>query len=273
MARTWMMAAFAVLLTVVPVAQAQDNPEFNPDLRDILRQLAENDSLFRSQMDDAVRKYGPNSEEVRDLKQSQAIADSDNVALLKALVRQHGWPGKDQVGEQTANRTVKLLLHADPGTQDELLPMVRQAARHREVDPRAAAVVEDRIRMERGKPQLYGTQVVAGQRGQEYRVYPVEDPSDVNQRRKALGLPPMEEELSPYGLSWEEGNAEPEEMVNEGQGQTEEPVLAPQPVAGPDTLGRPAASARQDTVRVNGRTVVTAPDSTAAPDTTKSGNW
>jgi hypothetical protein len=45
-----------------------------------------------------------------------------------------------------------------------------------------------------GKKQRYGTQITTGPDGKA-RVNPVEDPQTLNERRKAVGLPTMDEYL------------------------------------------------------------------------------
>jgi hypothetical protein len=54
--------------------------------------------------------------------------------------------------------------------------------------------LEDRVLVGEGKKQLYGSQVVAGPDGLP-RLHPIEDPENVDERRRAIGLPPLEEYL------------------------------------------------------------------------------
>src|SRR4030095_3660822 len=50
--------------------------------------------------------------------------------------------------------------------------------------------LEDRVLVGEGKKQLYGSQVVAGPDGLP-RLHPIEDPENVEERRRAIGLPPL----------------------------------------------------------------------------------
>ena len=52
------------------------------------------------------------------------------------------------------------------------------------------AMLEDRIRMFEGRPQLYGTQLEPDDEGR-VRPYPIEDPGHVEERRQAVGLEPL----------------------------------------------------------------------------------
>jgi hypothetical protein len=52
-------------------------------------------------------------------------------------------------------------------------------------------MLEDRIRMYEGKPQIYGTQSQISNTG-ELNPYPIENPDSVNERRFAVGLNTLE---------------------------------------------------------------------------------
>jgi hypothetical protein len=55
-------------------------------------------------------------------------------------------------------------------------------------------MAEDQIRVEEGRKQIYGTEVTQGPDGIP-RLYPLEDPESVDERRKLVGLPPLDEYL------------------------------------------------------------------------------
>jgi len=54
----------------------------------------------------------------------------------------------------------------------------------------------DRILMEQGKPQIYGTQILNGQ------LYILKDSSNIDILRKEMGLPPLKEYLDRFGIKW-----------------------------------------------------------------------
>lgn len=55
-----------------------------------------------------------------------------------------------------------------------------------------AAMLEDRIRMFEGRPQIYGSQFQPDENGKTVP-YPIENPGQVDERRRAVGLPPLQE--------------------------------------------------------------------------------
>lgn len=61
-----------------------------------------------------------------------------------------------------------------------------------EVDKNEIAYLEDRVRVNEGKPTLYGTQFYRNPEG-VMTCYLVEDPANLDKRRKAMGLEPFAE--------------------------------------------------------------------------------
>ncbi|MBL0191035.1 MAG: hypothetical protein IPQ18_06780 [Saprospiraceae bacterium] len=56
--------------------------------------------------------------------------------------------------------------------------------------------MKDRILMDEGKPQLYGSQIQNG------KLYELEAPSGVNERRKSMDMEPLEDYLNKFGIEY-----------------------------------------------------------------------
>lgn len=66
------------------------------------------------------------------------------------------------------------------------------------IDKGSIAAMEDQLLMFHGYKQVYGTQInIEG-------LYNMEDPTNVNKRRTAVGLGPIEEYIAKWGMSFEE---------------------------------------------------------------------
>lgn len=117
-----------------------------------------------------------------------------NAARLSIIIEQYGWPGISLVGEEGAWAAWLIAQHAigNPPFMRQCLSLLKQAALNNDVIPWQVAMLEDRIRMFEGKPQIYGTQFQPGNTG-ELNPYPIENPDSVNQRRLAVGLNTLEE--------------------------------------------------------------------------------
>jgi hypothetical protein len=137
------------------------------------------------------------------LQRRQDELDRKNMARLAEIVEAHGWPGRSLVGEEASRAAFLILQHAGLGSQKKYFPLLRRAAAKGEARPADAAMLEDRILMREGRKQIYGTQVRSGpETGGKLELYPVEDEGRVDERRAAVGLPPLAEYLKAFGLDY-----------------------------------------------------------------------
>ncbi|MEW9570133.1 DUF6624 domain-containing protein [Rhodanobacter sp. Si-c] len=118
----------------------------------------------------------------------------DNAARLAAIIDQYGWPGLTLVGKEGAWAAWLIAQHSigNPPFMRRCLSLLKQATSDGEAIPWQVAMLEDRIRMYEGKPQIYGTQFQPDKNGQ-LNPYQIENPESVNDRRLAVGLNTIEE--------------------------------------------------------------------------------
>ena len=171
-------------LTVDPGAQELDQLRHElirlaSDDRQVRNELAADGSLFGG--------YHPRMEAVH----------RRNAARLMAILDQYGWPGASLVGSEAAEAAWLIAQHAigDPYFQRRCLRLLQEAAKRGEAQAWQPAMLEDRIRMFEGRPQVYGTQLEPDDQGQ-LRPYPIEDPEHVEERRRAVGLEPLSAHLT-----------------------------------------------------------------------------
>lgn len=120
-----------------------------------------------------------------------SLVDAANRKRLKEIIKEHGWPGKTLVGGDGAKAAWLLVQHADADVnfQRECLRLM-EAAPEGEVSPKDVAYLTDRVLVNEGKKQRYGTQM-----GMKLEPRPIEDPANVDKRRAEMGLPPLAEYL------------------------------------------------------------------------------
>ena len=112
-----------------------------------------------------------------------------NAARLSAILDRCGWPGRSAVGSDGAHAAWLIVQHAigDPVLQRRSLALLRAAAAQGEAALVDVAMLEDRIRVAEGRMQRYGTQYDWDSAG-EMSPLPVESPEHVDERRRAVGL-------------------------------------------------------------------------------------
>jgi hypothetical protein len=119
-----------------------------------------------------------------------------NAERLASILTQRGWPGEPRVGSDGANAAWLIVQHAigRPAFQREALEALSVAAARGEVPALQPALLEDRIRTLEGRLQRYGTQFDWDESG-ELSPLLVEDPDGVDERRRAIGLGPLEQSI------------------------------------------------------------------------------
>lgn len=120
-----------------------------------------------------------------------------NASRLKEILAEHGWPAPALVGQDGAESAWLIVQHAigDSTFQRLCLKLLQDAAESGVAPPWQAAMLEDRIRMFEGKPQIYGTQLETDNNG-TVRPYLLEDPARVEERRRKVGLEPLSKRLA-----------------------------------------------------------------------------
>ena len=123
----------------------------------------------------------------------RAVHDA-NAGRFAAILGEWGWPGEPQVGREAAEAAWLIVQHAiaQPALQYRALQALREAVARGEAPVLHAAMLEDRIRTLEGGPQRYGTQFDWDEAGR-LSPLPIEDRDTVEERRRAVGLGPLEE--------------------------------------------------------------------------------
>jgi len=118
--------------------------------------------------------------------------DFKHTEQMKKIVEVIGWPTISRVGEEISEQAWLLVQHADHDVefQKKCLELMK-AADEGDVSKRNVAYLEDRIRVNEGRPQLYGTQFFG--EGSMYGPRPIEEPEKVNERRREMGMETLEE--------------------------------------------------------------------------------
>jgi hypothetical protein len=163
----------------------------NQLLRQEILAMAENDLSVRQELitDGSLTNQGyhPRME----------VVNKSNAARLAKIIEKHGWPGESLIGEDGAEAAWLVAQHAigNPSFMRKCLSLLKKAAAEKEVPEWQAAMLEDRIRMYEGRPQVYGSQFQPNENG-EFVPYTIENPETVNERRSSVGLNTLEERIT-----------------------------------------------------------------------------
>jgi hypothetical protein len=158
----------------------------NPALRDELLRMAEDDQAVR-------RDLPPNPDDAQIGKLLKV--DALNLQRIKAIVQRWGFPLNTLVGDDGVAAAFILVQHAsDHHFQAQVLRQLAPRVKTGLIGADQFALLTDRVLVDQGKLQLYGTQL-KGVEGGQLTLAPIEAPREVDQRRAALGMPPLEDYL------------------------------------------------------------------------------
>ncbi len=115
-----------------------------------------------------------------------------NTERLLTLLDQYGWPTASQVTEFAAAGAALIINHTSYELRSKYFPLLKEAFEKGEAQPLRFAKMQDRLLVEEGREQLYGTQIKF--ENLEKTPFPIKDPEKVDKRRAKIGLGP----LSPY---------------------------------------------------------------------------
>jgi hypothetical protein len=128
-----------------------------------------------------------------------ANGDAERTDRLREIVDEHGWPIFRLVGRDGATAAWVIAQHSDQevGFQEEALGLMQAAAEDDQVDPSELAYLEDRVAVNNGEPQRYGTQVRCGPDGAEPAT-PLADAEGVDDLRAEVHLDPLADYLAEF---------------------------------------------------------------------------
>jgi hypothetical protein len=160
----------------------------NQALRQELLALVEQDHAFASAPGD-----DPNSDQVQ--RQRLELPGRHRRRLVEILDT-YGWPGRHLVGEDGAEAAWLLALHTmpDPQVLRRCLRLLRAAAAAGEAEPWQVAFLVDRVSLVERNLQVYGT-TICRQADGSFGPPLLENPGQVDARRRAVGLPPLEQDI------------------------------------------------------------------------------
>ena len=154
--------------------------------------MVDKDQEIRRILIDSIGIDSPNAGPY--LKQMMDI-DMDNQRKMKEILNKYGWIEQSKIGEKAAEAFFYTIQHSDTTLIIKWFPEFKRLADAGEADKVKCAMMEDRLLMWRGKKQIYGTQADF-RADKKLAIWPIEDPKNVNERRKKIGFPLTVEEYA-----------------------------------------------------------------------------
>jgi VWFA-related protein len=156
---------------------------FNKKLQEELVKIA---SKSEKRLFDSVEEARPKDSTQNRVNEGR----QQDSARLCQILKEFGWPSVALVGKEGVAATLFLVRNSrEPQLQVALLPVMIAAVKKGEFEKAVIARMVDRVRVDAGMKQLFGTQVKVSD---GFLVLdPIEAEAQVDDRRKQFGMPPL----------------------------------------------------------------------------------
>jgi hypothetical protein len=176
-------AVFLLGFTLILISAYGQNKKFNLTLSKQIDSLAKEDqsALTIQNSENAAAHF-------------QKVIRS-SFPLVKKIAEKHGFPGYDLVGKESSNNYWMLVQHSDFDLpfQKKILKLMKLEVDKKNASGQNYAYLIDRININEGKPQIYGTQVNMGENGTKIKT--CSDTLNLDKRRLSVGLKPIKDYL------------------------------------------------------------------------------
>lgn len=160
----------------------------NPALREELLEMSRVDQEARTRDFKGL-------EENKQMAADMQRIDAANTLRLHEIVEEFGWPTISMVGEDGAKAAWLLIQHADHDVdfQAKCLGLMEELIASGGVRKKDVAYLTDRVLLNQGKEQIFGTQFQSRDNGNWFGPRPLANPEGVEERRHEYGLKPFAE--------------------------------------------------------------------------------
>lgn len=197
------LTSFKKLIAPLTAKREAQEAQYNQPLKKQLEALRVRDQTLRSLWREIEAKYGQDSPNMAYFHQLLIQEDSINLIEVEQIIATHGWLGKSEVGKNANSALWLIIQHSDLATQEKYLPLLKASVDQNESKGSHYALMQDRILMRQGKKQIYGSQVKRDKDNGTFYLHPIANPRTLNQRRLEIGMPPIEEYISKWGIKWD----------------------------------------------------------------------
>lgn len=182
------------LLMCILYSNAQTN--VNITLKKNIYTMFEEDQKWRGEYN--KMNFGEKSDyDETTINKKLSETDSLNLVLAKGIILKYGYPGYSLVGSEGSNKFWSIIQHCDDDLafQKKVLLLMDKEVKRKNASASNNAMLRDRILVSEGRKQIYGTQVRYNPELKKSQPFPIEDPKNVDARRKKVGLSTLSEYL------------------------------------------------------------------------------
>ena len=172
---------------------AEEKVENQPLQMELLNMFVQDQAVRGKVLTDLINKYAIDNSQISTTDKS--TIDAANQKRLKEIIQEAGFPTRKLVGKDAVQGAFFIIQHADGDKewQQSQLKNIERAVKNGDLDGQRYAYLYDRIRVDSGEKQVYGTQFEKIDRAKKtVRLSAIEDAENLDNRRRQIGMMPIE---------------------------------------------------------------------------------
>lgn len=135
-------------------------------------------------------------------KSGNRTTDRQNLETVISIIENCGMPTRVEVGQRGISAIWLVFQHADNYHRKKYWPQLKESADKGDIRKSQMALMQDRMLMNDGKPQIYGSQVVSDHESDGWKLYDLKEPKKVDKRRAAIGMEPLSDYLKNFDIEF-----------------------------------------------------------------------
>lgn len=134
----------------------------NADIKYIkktLENVGKREKKYISKGNDIVKKYGADSKEVKEYLEYFKKINAINLEIVNDIINKYGWLSAEKIGFLANQAMFIVIQHAPLNIQETFYPKMKEALQSGNLRPQDFALFVDKLAINKGEKQIYGTQV------------------------------------------------------------------------------------------------------------------
>ncbi|MFD2552706.1 DUF6624 domain-containing protein [Bizionia sediminis] len=128
--------------------------------------------------------------------------DRQNLVKVVSLIENCGMPTTKEITSKQMSAIWLVFQHADNENRKKYFPLLKKASKNGDLKKSHIALMQDRILMMDGKPQIYGSQITQNNETNKWELYKLDNPEFVDKRRAEVGLEPLKEYVQNWNIEF-----------------------------------------------------------------------
>jgi hypothetical protein len=160
---------------------------------ELIKMYVDDQTVRGNTMFNIISKYNIDSTQIT--KDDGVAVDERNRNRLKEIFKEFGFPNKKLVGRDAMQGIFLIIQHSDGDKdwQKSQLPNIEKAVENGDMDGEKYAYLYDRIKINNGEKQLFGTQFAkVDPIKKTVELAEIEDANNLDRRRMKIGMMPIE---------------------------------------------------------------------------------